>query len=680
MPDSRNPFDASVRGTVTLGNSEAKEKEIITGLVQDGIRADQEREGWLERQRVLSRLRYGLRKIKTFPWPGASNLSIPFIDVAIRKMKPLFMRLLTEADPVVEFVGQDPAAFEQERRAEEVYHWLFHTEMSAVEPMAYVIDTMAHRGFAFAEVGWNYRTEFECRVARVADLFPQGIPEDPNQIAQVFIQQYELDTADSRVQQRLQQAIEAVQNGAAWVKIAQRKIIRDEPAIWDRDPVQVIAPPRTTDFENAEWIIIQHVLPIRKLEQMEADGFFDRGTVAQINSILEENRDAGTQSGLGSRGFPGGGLDRDKQIQDERERIFGIEDEDNVLVWRVYHWADIDNDGLSDRVETWIHPRGNLKLASRPYIYPFHQWPIVKFDFEKTNRRWHSPRGISGMLEGLQREINAQHNARLDGMTLRNAPTYVVSAAAGFKARNFRVVPGTIMEVQGQIQPLVQDRGPWGEQVNEENLLRQIGEQYIGTLDPVISGQGNEARTATEIQAAVQNASATASLDAILFQASMRKLHTLVWELFMDLGPSEIFVRVLGEDPEQAGPAPIRVQKSEINRRFKLIPTGTIANTNRALEMALAREALSLYLQDQSGFVNPFELRRWHLNLLDYRRARRILNSPNQAQEQVILRQAAEALSQNPELQQQVFGGPAGEAPEEPEADTTPIQPTVSAR
>src|SRR5690606_4503114 len=109
-----------------------------------------------------------------------------------------------------------------------------------------------------------------------------------------------------------------------------------------------------------------------------------------------------------------------KEIQDERERVWGTENDNNTLVWEVFHWTDLDGAGLLDRTHTFILPLSRTRLSSRPYAYPFHRWPIVKFDFEKTSRRWHSSRGISAMLEGLQREINQQHNNRLDGMTLRN--------------------------------------------------------------------------------------------------------------------------------------------------------------------------------------------------------------------------------------------------------------------
>src|SRR4026207_499303 len=158
MPDRSNPVALSVLGNLSLGKDEAAEKSRISGMVEQGLSWDRERGGWVDRPRLLTRLRYGIRREKTFPWKNASNLAIPFIDHAIRKYKPTLLRLVVEPDPGVEFVGADAAAVEAERLAETVYNWLFKTEMDCLTEIAYLIDCRCHRGFGFLQVGWEYLT------------------------------------------------------------------------------------------------------------------------------------------------------------------------------------------------------------------------------------------------------------------------------------------------------------------------------------------------------------------------------------------------------------------------------------------------------------------------------------------------------------------------------------------
>lgn len=653
--DRTNPLSYDVVGEVQLGASEWEERRVINDLVNQAVKADQDRVQLLDQWKYLTKLRYGIRAAKTFPWKNASNLAIPFIDQAIRKFKPMLVNLFVQPDPICEFVGEDAAAVEFERTAEVTYNWLAKVQMNLIEPMCYITDCMLHRGFAWAQVGWDYQTAYECRVVTVSHLFPQGIPPDPNFIAQVLIMVYELDPRDRRVAQNLMAAVRSIMQGAQFVKLSYRRAVVDKPAVWYRDPVQVITPPRCVDHRNAEWMVMQHVVSVRSLLQKEYDGFFLPGSAFKVANLIEMRRRNSQQWN-----FAGGGVDsilsrslyQEQQIQDEREKIFGVESEENVMLWEIFHWADHDGDGIPERTITYVHPRSLTKLCSRPFTFPIHAWPFIKYDFEKTNMRLNSSRGISAMLKDLQKEINHQHNARLDSMTLRNAPVYQTQTLSTFKARNFRVIPGTVLQLPAgaEIKPIMQDSKGFPEQVNEENLLRSIGETYIGIYDANITSPTSQtsARTATEIQVSAQYAQATASLDGVLFQLQSRELHEYIWSLFMDLGPPEFYVRVPGVDPQQA--QALLVRKSDVNKRFKIIPTGTLYNTNRALELANAREALQLFLNDQTGLINPHQLRQWYFQLLDYRWARRILNSPEQARELQIL-QAGAAAMQTPEVQ-----------------------------
>lgn len=671
MADRSYPFSQAILGNVRLGASEADEQNVVSRLVNDITRADENRRSWLDRQQALTRLRFGIRKPKNFPWPKASNLGIPLVDSQIRRMKPLLLKLLTQPDPIVEFVGEDARAVEAERTAEAEYNWLFKTKMSALDPMIYTIDSILHRGYGVVQVGWEYKTEYECRVVMAADMFPQGVPQNPDAIKAKLVQEFDLASklSDRRVAAGLDAATNGLLRGEPGVKVAFKRVIDDRPALWDREPVTVIVPPRTTDYGSAAYVCVQHIIDSRTFKQRAADGFFSKSVVADILADVGDRARNVDELTTGNNS-----LAQENNLDDERERIWGREDEDNILIWEIYTWFDIDGDGLLDRVVLHVHPRTGKLLSSRPFALPFHRWPFVKFDFEKTSRRWHSPRGISAMLESLNREVNAQHNARIDAMTLHNAPIYQTPIVAGFKAKAFRAVPGSTVQVPlgSEIKPMLHDRASFPESVNEENLLRNIAEGYVGAFDNTLVNAASDRRTATEVNAAVQLAASTASLDTILFQLQMREVHELIWELWLEFRPNEVSYKVLGTDPNSNEPQLTTVKKSEINQKFRLFPTGTIANTNHALELSNAREAMQFFLNDQSGFVNGYELRKWYTGLLDYRIARRLINPPQQAQELQTLRQAAASIQADPGLLAQ-FGGTSRPPPEPTEMAQLPL-------
>lgn len=674
MPGERrqNPVGIQTLGNLRLGRNESEENQVITDMVNRALSVDQGRGSWITRRIALSKLRMGFRKPKDFPWKNASNLSVPLGDNLIRKQKPNYIRLLTEPDPVVTFDGKDIEAEGAERKAEAVYHDLWINKMDALEPMAYLVDGMLDVGYFFLEGYWEYQTEYQVRVVPVREIFPNPDQIDDAQIAQTLIKRYQLYPDDRRVQQSVARAIVGIRNGLEFVKIAFKKVIHDRPAICELHPIQVIHPPRMTDIGNAEWIVTQYMLPVRTIMQREADGFFAQGSVAKI---VADMRTAATMTGskktseLDSN--MASSLYQDRAYQDERERIWGVEDENNILVWRVHHWFDQDGDGLVDRTITWLHPRSKTKLACQPFYFPFPHWPLIQFRHEYTNRRISSSRGIPEMTKDLQIATNNIHNARMDGMALRNAPSYQISVLAGFKARNFRVMPGTVIQTPAgaALQPLMQDRGAFPEQVTEENLIRSLAEQYIGAFDSAITSPSSNtrARTATEIQAIVQYVASTATLDATMFQnVGMIKVHRMVWELYMQFGPEEILVKIMDPDDKQAvGPMLKKITKEEINKSFELKPSGSVLNTNRAIEIANARELLTFFINDQSGFINQRELRKYFLQLIT-KWWHRILNTPAAAAAEVTLRQAAQAITEEPELMASMKSGRSFEPPPEP--------------
>lgn len=677
MPDRSNPTAYQIFGTIQLGASAADERTTIERLCQQGLTADSARSSWLDRQSALTRLRMGIRTKKSFPWPNCSNLSIPFIDDAIRKWKPSMMRLVVEPNPVVEFVGEDFDAVKAERLAEVRYNWLFKIEMDAITPISYLLDRIAHRGSGFLQLDWQYESEWEVRTIPAKDLIPPGYGAQGGaqmsreELVQFIAKEYRLYPDIPQVRESIDRAVTAILGGAEFVKLAFKRVVHDRPRLVERDPVAVIGPPRCTDWENAEFIIVQHIVSLRWVQQREADGFFIKGTAAAISADIKASKQVvnppggrGTELDINTSQS----LSTERREADQREKIWGVDDEENVMLWEYFHWYDYNSDGYKERVHTFLHPRTYWKCRSVPYAMPFHEWPLVKFDFERVERRWYSPRGISQLLADLQIEVNDQHNGRIDAMTLRNAPAYQINVLSTFKGRNYRAAPGTVIELPSgaQMTPLTQDRGAFPEQIGEENLLRSIGEHYIGIFDAAITSPQSQtrARTATEISAIVQYTAATATMDAIIFQDSMRKVHEKVWMLYMDMGPEESFVKVTGNLPMEQGELELRrVSKGEINKKFRMIPTGTIANTNRALELQNAREAMSMFVNDQTGFINARALRDWYISLLAQPRwARRILLSPEMAQEQQILRQGAQILAQEPQVLAAARGG-GGQAP-----------------
>lgn len=610
--------------------------EFVDQLKKDINEADEARREWLSRAEKLTRQRFGIKgnKKRSVPWPGASDLRIPTQDKAIRRWKPKIVSLVYDADPVAYFRALEPSDVENARLVEQFYDWLFKVDMEeALYEINLLADRIAHRGLAYLQISWDYTTEDETRVLYPSQLWPQGVADlSPDEIMGDIIRQYEMDQdeLDPRI-------VDAVMQGAQAITLFYRAVVRNRPRITARDPVQVIMPPRVADPEESPYICVQHQFDEDLLRSWAKDGKFDAETVEQIIAKTQSTeKDAKiVTSGADMRESEDRFIDKKEGIEE------GKEDHKRILMWEIFTWSDHPE---RRRIKLWVHPKTGFVAAAMPYPFPFHSWPLVLFQHEITYRRLYSSRGLTRMLSPLAREVDRLHNARLDAISVQLAPTFKYRAPAGAAPRTFRFMPGKIFPVSQMtdLEPLVFPTNNLAAFTQEEFQTRALVEDYAGLADTAVMNplRAQERRTATEIDFITNQMQGAFALDAKIFQMSMQKVHQMVWELWYELGPEQKFFRVMNEEM----PRPFK--KSEVSRRYDIAPAGTPANTNRLLELNKAREALQLFMADQSGLVNRRELYRYYLDLLDFNLAKRVLNDPEQEMAQAMLMQAAGMLAQ----------------------------------
>jgi hypothetical protein len=598
--------------------------------------ADEARQEWLLRTEKLTRQRFGIKgnKKRTVPFPGASDLRIPTQDKAVRRWKPKIVSLVYDADPVAYFKAQEPSDVESARVTEQFYDWLFKIEMSeALYEINLLADLIAHRGLAYLQISWDYATEDETRMLYPRQLWPDGVQDlEDIELLQDII--HEFDVSPEELDPGI---IDAVRGGAEGIALFFRAVTRNRPRITARDPAQVIMPPRVTDVEASPFVCVQHQFDEGLLDCYARDGIFDPDAVALIKSKIQ-----GTEMGanLASSGHDMRQLEL--RSLDKKEGIEeGKEDQKRVVMWEIFTWSAAPE---RRRIKLWVHPKSNTVAAAMPYPFPFHSWPLVLFQHEITYRRLYASRGLTRMLSPLAREVDRLHNARLDAISIQLAPAFKYRAPAGAAPRTFRFMPGKIFPVSQMtdLEPLVFPTNNLQAFTAEEYQTRALVEDYAGLADTAVMNplRAQERRTATEIDFITNQMQGAFALDAKIFQMSMQKVHQMVWELWYEFGPEQVFFRVANEE------MPRPFLKSEVSRRYDIVPAGTPANTNRLLELNKAREAMQIFMQDQSGLIDRAELYRYYLDLLDFNLAKRVLNSPEKAWEIQTMMQAAAMLQQ----------------------------------
>ncbi len=621
-----NPL--SVVGLQSVDTSE----ERIGALVQDIKRADEARRKWLENQSKLTKQRYGIKgTARQVPWPGASDIRIPTQDKAIRRWKPKILSLVFDMDPVAYFRASEPQDVQPARLVQAFYNWLFKVHMEeSLEEMCLLTDLIAHRGFGFLQLGWDFRTEDETRVLDIREFWPNGTETvGDDEIVRTLTEEYDL--APEEISDQL---LQDIRSGVPRVTLYYQTVVADRPRLYARDPVQVIAPARCANVADAPWICIQHIFDRAMIRQWARDGKFEEEAANRVIDAVTNGRRADALPAQDRR-------DEETSTLDQYEGISeAYEDPNSIEVWEIYTWSE---EPERRRVVYWLHPSSGIALAAHPYLMPFHGWPIVKFDHEKTYRRWNASRGISRMLSPLARSINRLHNSRLDAIAVQLAPAFKMRAPAGAVPRNFQFRPGAIFPVTvlSDFEPVVQDLRNIPLYTQEEYHTRQYAEDYAGIYDSSMMNTLNptERRTATEVNYVAQQMQGSFSLDAKLFQLAMSTVHRMVWELWYEFGAEEVFFRVQNEEQPQL------FRKSEVNRHYDIVPSGTPANTDKAMELARAREALQVFWTDESGVIDKGALARWYFDMLDYIHSKMIVRGPQEQQAAAVLMQAANELA-----------------------------------
>jgi hypothetical protein len=612
------------------------EPAFVDDLKRKILESDEQRREWLSRCEKLTRQRFGIKgnKKRTVPFPGASDLRIPTQDKAIRRWKPKIVSLVYDADPVAYFRALDPSDVETARLTEKFYDWLFKVDMAeALYEINILADRVAHRGLAYLQLSWDYATEDETRMLYPRQLWPDGVAEmEDQEILQDIVNEYEIDPSELDPE-----IVNAIRAGAEGLTLYFRAVTRNRPRVTARDPRDVIMPPRVTDVESAPYICVQHQFDENLLHTYARDGILDPAAVELILKSLQGTELGAnvTSSGHDMRQMEDRYLDKKEGIEEGRE------DQKRIVMWEIFTWSEVPE---RRRIKLWVHPKTKTVAAVMPYPFPFHSWPLVLFQHEITYRRLYASRGLTRMLSPLAREVDRLHNSRLDAIAIQLAPAFKYRAPAGAAPRTFRFMPGKIFPVSQMtdLEPLVFPTNNLQAFTAEEYQTRALVEDYAGLADTAVMNplRAQERRTATEIDFITNQMQGAFALDAKIFQMSMQKVHQMVWELWYEFGPEQVFFRVANEE------MPRPFLKSEVSRKYDIVPAGTPANTNRLLELNKAREAMQLFMPDQSGLINKAELFRYYLDLLDFNLAKRVLNTPDKAWEQQTMMQAAAMLQQ----------------------------------
>jgi hypothetical protein len=241
-----------------------KDPKEFVGELQEKIKKDLGDRATRDEKMVRwYKKRYGIRPAsKSFPWPGASNIHVFLTDEKIRKMKPNYINIAFEGDPVVTFQALGGTPPERATAAELLMDWILKYQMNQAPGLNYfkalslAVDRMLEKCKGFLKVIWDYQsinanTFFDMRniPQEIQQYINDPLVTDEELLAVV----YQYAEINPEIEEDVKQANSMVAQFRAGEKVLKYKCkseIYNGPRVVPIDDKDLIVPSFTTDRKS----------------------------------------------------------------------------------------------------------------------------------------------------------------------------------------------------------------------------------------------------------------------------------------------------------------------------------------------------------------------------------------------------------------------------------------------
>lgn len=560
---------------------------------------------WSSNQEKWHRIRMRIKKEKTFPFPGCSNLRMPTAETKIRKVKAGLINSVFGIRPVVQAVPSPSGNWETARKIEK---FLDHLVMDIIDVKGKAVieaDQTCEKGFYLMQPYWR------CEImTRNEDLDIDDLDEDevlaffsptrsPDDMIEDLAAYLEVDRSDrvwDHNYKALEDAVSDLLQNKTELKVSLKDVIYDFPDVALISPERCYVPTDSGyDPQKCEYVCIEKFIPLRELKYNAKEKGWNSSEVGEISGKK--------------------GLDPQKLTdvrKNEREGIERLNQSGLVRVWEFYGWYDLNNDGEQEKVFITLAP--DFSKVLRKITLPFEsgKYPLIKFFYENTDDRWFSHRGIVEIAEDLIKEIDLQHNQKIDQQTVRNAPMFLYRA--GMVNPNMvqfmptQAIPVHGMNALSDTISVLNANNPNVEfsYEREEQILLGRLEELVGSMDFNLQSTINrrEPRTLGEVNLQAQAQQLVFSLDAEMHSKGYSDLFNWIWDLWCQYGKDEYEFAYFGPQ----GYEPIKLSREEIQGHYKITVRGNDQNTNPQARLQKAQQILMAATNPlllQTGVMTP---------------------------------------------------------------------------
>lgn len=508
MVSSKFTTTNSNGNTKSTGSSAASSKDDLFTQIDDVVTTAKESVSkWQDKQDKYYRMRMRIKKGKTYPFKNSSNLRMPTADVNIKKVKASIMQQIFGASPVVQASPTPSGSIDLANKIEKFLDHLVMDVMDIKNKSEICIDQSLEKGFYIGKVFWRLTIVDRDEELDFADFNQQeqeailNMPEEA--VVTEIIKRLDIDMSDNIAEEniaKVEKAVMELKEKQGVVKFSAKDVTYNFPDVDFVSPDRVFVPTDSGfDPQKAKSITVEIFKPLCELK---SEGKLKGYDMEKINSI----------EGLSSVKQEGQDLDKDMQEGIERlNNPSGL-----VRIWESVGDFDIGNKRKELSLITTL-PDFSMTIRKVKMTNFSNKYNIVKFFYELTEDRWFAHRGIPEALEDIIKEIDVQHNMKIDYQTMNVAPMLVYRSGM-INPRTAKVNPAAAIPVQG-LQSLddtikaINLHNPNAEfsYEREQQILETKIQEYVGQIDFGLQSQINrrQPRTLGEVELQQAGASAT---------------------------------------------------------------------------------------------------------------------------------------------------------------------------
>lgn len=389
--------------------------------------------GRAERQYV------GRKSAKSFPWPNASNVSVPETRKNVDTVLVRILDAVFNRRKIFIVKANKPELMDAARQVEKALDWFFKHVIRLKQKLFPAILQGLKSGTGIVHITWETKRESIYRYATQEELYDDSVHK------------YKLDgTKDKAVKD-----VQTYYEGPQWVAIPREDFIISSDA---------------TCIKDAKLVGFREYLTASDIRLREKQKVYRKGVSKKLFSPDKHDEI------------------KESRAENQGKTLKPTEANMPFEVWTLWVKYDVDDDGEGDSIITSFHPNSGTILRSiynpvftgnRPFVKVV-PWPM-EFSFDGD--------GLCNAMYNIQEAVDAIQNQRIDRGTLLNA--YVTIGRAGIGLDNFKFSPGKHYtcdenpseEVFRVLQ--VPDVSP--SQFQEQSVLSALGERMCG-ISPAMQG------------------------------------------------------------------------------------------------------------------------------------------------------------------------------------------------